>query len=99
MFFVVVYLDTEYYFNSTSCFEVWRLYLSEPGNDLVSHREEILNYLDSMRMSTSKDELTNAASALEQSQIWQESELLRNWFQTEWLPIAEVIMFIGAVTL
>ena len=43
-----------------------------------------------MRISTSKDELTNAASALEQSQIWQQSELLRTWFQTEWLPIAEV---------
>ena len=92
---VVVFLDTEYYFNSSSCFEVWRCYLSQTSNGLVAHCDEILTYLNAMRISTSKDELTNAASALEQSQIWQQSELLRTWFQTEWLPIAEVGFFKG----
>ena len=89
------FLDTEYYFNSSSCFEVWRCYLSQTSNGLVAHCDEILTYLNAMRISTSKDELTNAASALEQSQIWQQSELLRTWFQTEWLPIAEVGFFKG----
>ena len=90
MFIFIFFAESAVYYTQSSCYHLWRCYLSQTSNGLVAHCDEILTYLNAMRISTSKDELTNAASALEQSQIWQQSELLRTWFQTEWLPIAEV---------
>ena len=87
---VYLNVDAEYYICKTSCYNSWKNFLSTPSNELRQHSDEILQYLNKMRKATTKDELTNAASALELSTVWQESDILRTWFQTEWLPIAEV---------
>ncbi|XP_066927022.1 uncharacterized protein [Clytia hemisphaerica] len=81
--------ESDYFVTKSSCNEIWRKFLSKPSNGVSQEASQILNYLNAMRVSATKDELTYAASALEQSEIWTQCENLRNWFQGSWLPIAE----------
>ena len=71
----------------------WKKFLSRPSNGLRAHKEEALTYLKAMQVSSSKDHLGNAAHLLEQSDMWQASDKLQNWFQLEWLLKAEVSAF------
>jgi len=88
-----VFLDAEYYFHHLSCLQEWKKFLLRPSNGLRDHNEEALAYLKAMQVSSSKDHLGNAAQLLEQSDMWQASEKLQNWFQIEWLLKAEVSRF------
>ena len=83
-------LESDYFVTKSSCNQLWRKFLSQPSNGVSQEVSQILEYLHLMRVSATKDELTYAASALEHSEIWKQSENLRNWFQGSWLPIAEV---------
>ena len=70
--------------------QVWQKWLADPENDLLEHREELHILLEAIATSKSEDTLNSSARALEESELWRNSEKLRRWFQTQWLAHAKV---------
>ena len=68
--------------------------MKTPSNDLEQHTDELIKHLKNMQYSLTEESLSVAALVFEQSRVWQNSEKFRTWFQTKWLPIAKVIIFI-----
>ncbi|XP_066927395.1 uncharacterized protein [Clytia hemisphaerica] len=81
--------DAEYFLGPAQCRDKWISFLETPSNELKDHSEEILTYLDQMQKSYTKDILTACATVVEASEVWKESAVLREWFQTVWLPLAK----------
>lgn len=88
-----VFPDSNYFLNPTSCESKWQDVTSSPTNDLVEHSEEVLSYLKNMQYALTEDALNIAAAYLEASEIWQNSEKLRTWFLTSWLPVAKMWVY------
>lgn len=59
-------------------------------HELNNHTDELLGYLSEMQRSYTKDILTSSATNIEASDVWKGSTVLREWFQTYWLPLAKV---------
>ena len=87
-------LDAEYFLGPAQCRDKWITFLETPSNELKDHSEEISTYLDQMQKSYTKDILTACATVVEASNVWKASAVLREWFQTVWLPLAKVMILL-----
>lgn len=91
-------IDSECFLNIKSCERLWVEFISTSSNGVQQHCQEIINYLKNMAYSYSEEFLSQSASHLEESDVWQKSEKLREWFQSDWLPIAKVSSFYSCVS-
>ena len=83
-------LECQYFLNPKSCEKKWQEFFNKPVNNLEEHSEEIMSYLKTMQYSLTEHSLSVAAAQLEASDIWQNTDNLREWFQNSWLPLAKV---------
>jgi len=80
-----VFPDAKCFFNPVSCEEKWDEFLNIASNELLEHREEILQLLKNIMYSSTEETLTLAASVLESNGVWKRSQKLRSWFNDNWL--------------
>lgn len=62
------------------------------SNGVSEFQHDVIKYLESIANSYSEETLNNAARELEESDVWKMSDKMRNWFQSNWLAHAKVIL-------
>lgn len=76
--------------SESSRLKVWNEWFDDPSNFLAVNKDELIHYLENIANSHTEDVLNKAAQSLENSDIWRQSEHLRDWISTEWLSEAKV---------
>ena len=80
--------------NDVSRAHSWNEWLSDKKNGLDNHRFMILPLMEGIAEANSEDALTKALQALEECEVFQQSDNLQNWFHLKWLTQAKVTILI-----
>ena len=94
-----LFIDAGQFLNLHSCENKWMEFITTQSNDVQEYTDEIIGYLRGMQYSLTEDSLSQAAGLFEGSDVWQNSDKLRRWFQGKWLHLAKVMLFLFYLTL